>query len=163
MRFVVIVAVCVLVAMLAGPRPVDAHQWPKSSCKLYANKAKPLTVVKWRHRYRMCVRRHRANHARSNRKKGMITTTATWYGPGFYGKKTACGQVYSTSIRGVAHMTLPCGTLVDICSHVKCTRVPVIDTGGFDKANFDLSARTAMNLCSCSRPYTMRVKWMVAS
>ena len=37
---------------------------------------------------------------------------ASWYGPGFYGNRTACGQTYSTSINGVAHESLPCGTPV---------------------------------------------------
>jgi rare lipoprotein A len=37
---------------------------------------------------------------------------ATWYGPGFYGKRTACGAVMSHTLLGVAHRTLPCGTPV---------------------------------------------------
>ena len=37
---------------------------------------------------------------------------ATWFGPGFYGQKTACGQTMSPIIVGVASRTLPCGTLV---------------------------------------------------
>ena len=35
-----------------------------------------------------------------------------WYGPGFYGKRTACGYALTQSIVGVAHRTLPCGTKV---------------------------------------------------
>ncbi|MGH2950388.1 MAG: septal ring lytic transglycosylase RlpA family protein, partial [Solirubrobacteraceae bacterium] len=37
---------------------------------------------------------------------------ASWYGPGFYGNRTACGQLYTPEIVGVAHRTLPCGTLI---------------------------------------------------
>src|SRR4029077_11272191 len=37
---------------------------------------------------------------------------ASWYGPGFYGNRTACGQVYTPEIVGVAHRTLRCGTMV---------------------------------------------------
>src|SRR5688500_6354796 len=36
----------------------------------------------------------------------------TWYGPGFYGNRTACGQRLTRSTQGVAHRTLPCGTKV---------------------------------------------------
>lgn len=32
----------------------------------------------------------------------------SWYGPGFYGNRTASGQTYTAEILGVAHLTLPC-------------------------------------------------------
>ena len=37
-------------------------------------------------------------------------TFASWYGPGFYGSRTACGATISGTIRGGAHRTLPCGS-----------------------------------------------------
>lgn len=83
---------------------------------------------------------------------------ATWYGPGFYGRRTACRQKYSIRIRGVAHNHGDCGDRFTICHRSRCVRVVKIDTGGFSHA-FDLSARTAMDLCRCSRPYTMTVNW----
>lgn len=90
-------------------------------------------------------------------------TTATWYGPGFYGNTTACGQRYTQRIRGVAVPNsgasgLRCGAKLTIRYHGRVVRVRVIDTGGFSHG-FDLSARTAMDLCRCTRPYTMRVAW----
>jgi rare lipoprotein A (peptidoglycan hydrolase) len=85
--------------------------------------------------------------------------TATWYGPGFYGNTTACGQRYTIRLRGTAHMSLPCGARVTICRSARCVRVRVIDRGAFHPGNFDLSARTAMDLCRCQRPYTQRVRW----
>ena len=36
----------------------------------------------------------------------------SWYGPGLYGNGTACGQKLTKDLVGVAHRTLPCGTLV---------------------------------------------------
>src|SRR5215211_2242068 len=36
----------------------------------------------------------------------------SWYGPGFFGNGTACGHEYTRELMGVAHRTLPCGTLV---------------------------------------------------
>ena len=32
---------------------------------------------------------------------------ATWFGPGFYGQKTACGQTLTPAVVGVANRTLP--------------------------------------------------------
>lgn len=87
------------------------------------------------------------------------STTATWYGPGFYGGTTACGQRYTTRTRGVAHMTMRCGQRLTICRRGRCVRVKVIDRGAFDPDHFDLSARTAQDLCRCWRPYTMTVRW----
>ena len=45
---------------------------------------------------------------------------ATWFGPGFYGKKTACGQTLTPAIVGVANRTLPCGTLVKVSYGATC-------------------------------------------
>jgi len=55
-----------------------------------------------------------ATQQRRKRKRGpwRISPRVTWYGPGFYGNRTACGQRYTRHIVGVAHRTLPCGTLV---------------------------------------------------
>ena len=45
---------------------------------------------------------------------------ASWYGPGFHGRKTASGEVFDMHARTAAHRTLPFGTLV---------RVTRLDTG----------------------------------
>jgi len=88
----------------------------------------------------------------------MRTGVATWYGPGFYGKHTACGQLYSIRTRGVANNHYRCDTKLTIKVGGRVVRVKVIDTGGFSH-EFDLSARTAMDLCRCWKPYTMKVRW----
>ena len=36
----------------------------------------------------------------------------SWYGGGFFGSGTACGQTYTRTIVGVAHRSLPCGTRI---------------------------------------------------
>ena len=41
-------------------------------------------------------------------------STATLYGPGFWGHRTACGEVLRRRTIGVANRTLPCGTLVQL-------------------------------------------------
>jgi rare lipoprotein A len=72
---------------------------------------------------------------------------ATWYGPGLYGHRTACGQVLSHAIMGVAHRTLPCGTPVEIAFNGQTVTVPVIDRGPFTNgARYDLTSATAQAL-----------------
>jgi hypothetical protein len=94
------------------------------------------------------------------------TVTATWYGPDFYGHAFACSHLdivpnrYSEKhSRGVAHMTLPCGTRLTVCHRWRCFPVLVIDTGAFPSDQLDLTARTARDLCGCIKPHTMQVRW----
>jgi rare lipoprotein A len=69
---------------------------------------------------------------------------ATWFGPGFYGRRTACGQVMSHALLGVAHRTLPCGTPVAVFYGDKAITVPVVDRGPFaNGARYDLTSATA--------------------
>jgi rare lipoprotein A len=70
--------------------------------------------------------------------------TATWYGPGFYGKTTACGITLTHQTLGVAHRNLPCGTQVSILYNGHSVVVPVIDRGPFaNGADWDLTEATA--------------------
>jgi rare lipoprotein A len=68
---------------------------------------------------------------------------ATWYGPGLYGRRTACGQTLRPQTLGVAHRSLPCGTAVKFVfgGHQIVTRV--IDRGPFaDGYAWDLTNGT---------------------
>jgi rare lipoprotein A (peptidoglycan hydrolase) len=73
---------------------------------------------------------------------------ATWYGPGFFGQQTACGQVLSPDLVGVAHRSLPCGTRVAFSYNGRSIVVPVIDRGpyGVAGADWDLTQATAAAL-----------------
>lgn len=72
---------------------------------------------------------------------------ATWYGPGFFGNRTACGRTLKKRTWGVAHRSLPCGTLVFLKYRGKQIAVPVVDRGPFGtRAQFDLTSRTAYKL-----------------
>lgn len=67
---------------------------------------------------------------------------ATWYGPGLYGNGTACGQTLRRNTWGIAHRTLPCGTLVTLARGNRKVSVRVIDRGPFSGATVDLTSRT---------------------
>ncbi len=68
---------------------------------------------------------------------------ATEYGPGFYGKKTACGQRLRRGTIGLANRTLKCGESVAIYYQGRTLVVPVIDRGPYaNGADWDLTAAT---------------------
>ena len=71
----------------------------------------------------------------------------TWYGPGFYGRRTACGQVLRRSTVGVAHRQLPCGTEVTFYCRGRFRTVEVIDRGPYARGlSWDLTAAAAKSL-----------------
>jgi rare lipoprotein A (peptidoglycan hydrolase) len=76
------------------------------------------------------------------------STLATWFGPGFYGHSTACGQTMTPTLVGVASRTLPCGTLVQVGYRGRRLTVPVLDRGpyGHSGAVWDLTAGAARAL-----------------
>jgi rare lipoprotein A (peptidoglycan hydrolase) len=75
------------------------------------------------------------------------TGIATWFGPGFYGQQTACGQMLTPTVVGVANRTLPCGTLVRVTYRGHTLTVPVLDRGPYSNhADWDLTAGAAQAL-----------------
>ena len=83
----------------------------------------------------------------------------SFYGPGFYGRRTACGLAYTTSIMGVAHRTLPCGTMVRFRNPAngRVITVPVIDRGPYVAGRqWDLSGAACLALRHC---YTGSIYW----
>jgi hypothetical protein len=74
-------------------------------------------------------------------------SVATQYGPGFWGHKTACGQVLRKGTIGLANKTLPCGTPVAIYYRGRTVVVPVIDRGPYTSGvDWDLTQATAKAL-----------------
>lgn len=83
----------------------------------------------------------------------------SWYGPGFYGNRTACGLAYTKTIMGVAHRSLPCGTMVSFRNPAngKQITVPVIDRGPYVAGrHWDLSGAACTALAHC---YTGPLDW----
>jgi rare lipoprotein A len=87
------------------------------------------------------------SRARAGRATVYRPAVASWYGPGFYGHRTACGQILTASTVGVAHRTLPCGTKLTLRYHGRSVRVRVIDRGPYVHGReFDLTGATRSKL-----------------
>lgn len=81
----------------------------------------------------------------------------SWYGPGFYGNGTACGQTLTRELVGVAHRTLPCGTIVTFRYNGKVVSAPVIDRGPYVSGRtWDLSKGLCTLLDHC---FTGTIEW----
>ena len=93
----------------------------------------------------------RSRDDRARRRIGRLNVyreaLASWYGPGFYGRRTGCGGTLGYGELGVANKTLPCGTKVTLRHNGRRVRVPVIDRGPYSGAReYDLTAATARRL-----------------
>jgi rare lipoprotein A len=76
-----------------------------------------------------------------------VGAVASWYGPGFFGKVTACGVRLARATVGVAHRTLPCGMPVTLYHRGRIATVPVIDRGPFvDGREWDVTQAAARRL-----------------
>ena len=53
------------------------------------------------------------------------------YGPGFYGRTTACGVSLERSTKGIAHPILPCGARIVIEFGGKSVETRVVDRGPY--------------------------------
>ena len=72
-------------------------------------------------------------------------TEATWYDQA--GTTSACGVKLRKKTLGVAHKTLPCGTLLDFSFRGKAITVPVIDRGPYGAGvSYDLTIEAARRL-----------------
>jgi rare lipoprotein A (peptidoglycan hydrolase) len=96
---------------------------------------------------------------------------ASWYGPGLYGNVLGCAGHPKVPTRfrvghfGVAHKTLPCGTMVLVC-YRRCAWARVIDRGPFIAGrDFDLTAAVARYVRFSTGPWhgrpdgVHRIKW----
>lgn len=78
----------------------------------------------------------------------------TWYGPGWYGRRTACGNTLTPRLMGVAHRTLPCGTRVTFSYGDRVVEATVVDRGPYAHGvDFDLTwgAARALGVLAAGR------------
>ena len=74
---------------------------------------------------------------------------ASWYGPGFNGKKTASGEIFNTNKLTAAHKKLAFGTVVRVTNlnNNKTVVVRINDRGPFVKGRvIDLSKKAALEI-----------------
>jgi rare lipoprotein A len=74
---------------------------------------------------------------------------ASWYGPGFNGRKTASGETFDQNAMTAAHQTLPMGTKANVTNldNGKKIEVTINDRGPFAKGRvIDLSHEAASKL-----------------
>ena len=87
----------------------------------------------------------------------------SWYGPEFYGKRTACGYAMTRDLLGVAHRSLPCGTMITFRNPAngRTITVPVVDRGPYVYSRqWDLTGGACLALGHC---YTGGIQWRYAS
>jgi hypothetical protein len=64
-----------------------------------------------------------------------LDNNISWYGPGFYGRNGACGMFGADGLQpddvGVAHRTLPCGTVVTFRYNGRTVTTRVVDRGPY--------------------------------
>lgn len=87
----------------------------------------------------------------------------SWYGPTFYGHRTACGYPMTTGLLGVAHRSLPCGTLVSFRNPAngRTLVLPVVDRGPYvGGRTWDLTGGACLALGHC---YTGAFEWKYAT
>ena len=81
--------------------------------------------------------------------KHALNGTASWYGPGFHGKKTASGEIYDQHKLTAAHKTLPLGTKARVTNldNGSTVEVEINDRGPFIEGRIiDLSRAAAGTL-----------------
>lgn len=90
---------------------------------------------------------------------GSKNVYATWYGPGFHGRKTASGERFNQYAMTAAHRTLPFGTRVRVSHNERSIVVVINDRGPFVRGrSLDLSKGAARKLgCSGVCLVEMRV------
>jgi rare lipoprotein A len=75
--------------------------------------------------------------------------TASWYGPGFHGRKAASGETYNQNAMTAAHKTLPFGTKLKVTNEKtgKSVTVKINDRGPYHGGRvIDLSKAAASQL-----------------
>lgn len=81
----------------------------------------------------------------------------SWYGPGLIGNGMACGKKLTRTILGVAHRSLPCGTLITFRYQGKVVTAPVVDRGPYVSGRiFDLTVGLCRKLDHC---HTGPIEW----
>ncbi len=84
---------------------------------------------------------------------------ASWYGPGFHGRKTANGETYDMDAMTAAHKELPFGTVVRVknLDNGRVVNVRINDRGPFVRGRVIDLSRAAARAIDMLGPGTARV------
>jgi hypothetical protein len=119
------------------------------------------TTIPARKLGRLHIRAVGPNDARSENRRVFIyrRAFASYYGPGLYGNKLACGGTLTPSTIGVAHKSLPCGTRVVFRHNGNTVQARVIDRGPYvGGREYDLTEATKRRLGFGSTGYVKATK-----
>lgn len=90
------------------------------------------------------------------------TERMTWYGPGFYGNRTACGKTMTRKLIGVAARGIACGTTIELRTRHHHRFVKVVDHGPYGVPwHLDATARLMIHLAGHPPHSLRRVRWRV--
>jgi rare lipoprotein A len=96
---------------------------------------------------------------------GVQVGVASWYGPGFHGRRTASGEVYDQDALTAAHRSLPFGTRVRVTNleNGRAVEVRINDRGPFVGGRVIDVSRAAARVIGLIGPGVARVRLDVAS
>ncbi len=115
---------------LYGPLTRTAvRRYQRSRCLPVDGIAGPATIAALRSRAPRCESSTRAGSGGARSRSNLRSRVVTWYGPGMYGRRTACGDKLTSRLLGVAHRTLPCGTRVRFVHGGRDVVARVVDRG----------------------------------
>ena len=125
------------------------RRFQHSRCMTTDGIAGPATISALKASKRACSSKKPSGGGRGNGGGGGATRTrvVTWYGPGWYGRRTACGNTLTNHLMGVAHKTLPCGTVVHFRYGGNRVTAKVVDRGPYAAGvDYDLTWAAARKL-----------------
>lgn len=131
-KIVASLLIVILAACSGGKLPVDSGNISRDKRDSYSYEVRGKTY-----------------HVNNNIDKYSKVGIASWYGPGFHGKKTANGEIYNQDALTAAHKTLPLGSVVKVenLENGKTVTLKINDRGPFKPGRIiDVSHKAAKNL-----------------
>ncbi|MDP4603267.1 MAG: peptidoglycan-binding protein [Solirubrobacteraceae bacterium] len=123
------------------------RRYQRTRCLTVDGVAGPSTIAAMRAGKRSCAAKSPSGGGGGSSSGINRTRVVTWYGPGWYGRRTACGNTLTSRLYGVAHKTLPCGTVVYFRFGGRTVRTKVVDRGPYAAGvHFDLTWAAARKL-----------------
>ena len=143
-----------LPAVLAGTLTIGGAAALAAPAK--SKKVQPVSAGKSIGTTSAAAKKQRVSKGRTTAKGGAVlqTGSASWYGPGFHGRKTASGEAFDMYELTAAHKTLPLGTRVMVRNPAngKEVVVRINDRGPYAHGRIlDLSKAAASQLGLISR------------